>query len=525
MFVACPMNILTCSDGTPAPVPVGGCCPSLSACKNIDVDPIKPIADCRFVACTMDLKICSDGTPAPVPVGGCCPSFSACKNSDVDPIKPIVDCRFVACTMDLKICSDGTPAPVPVGGCCPSLSACKNSAIIPIKPIVDCTFAVCTMDLKICPDGTPAPVPVGECCPSLKACVIYSVNARNNPLGSLGSLLSGSNLLQSLTTATHGTNLGTALSILNLLNNVHQLSNDIHQIPLVINQTLVSILNGTGQAGQIIIDQLIGAVNNVTHQNAASRNLLGALGQNGNLLSSISHLLPQGTSISTVLSLLNLLNNVHQLSNDVHQIPAILNETLTNIVSGAGQAGQVVVQQLLSLIGPHNAASRNLLDALGQNGNLLSSIGHLLPQGTSISTVLSILNLLNNVHQLSNDIHQIPALLNETLTNIVSGAGQAGQIIVQQLLNLAGVQSQSTSRNLLDTLGHNTNLISAVSHLLPQGTSISTIVSLLNFLSNVNALNNDIHQIPAVLQETLQHLLTGVQNLLPPVVPSVQGSS
>ncbi|CAF3336244.1 unnamed protein product [Rotaria sp. Silwood1] len=475
MFVACPMNILTCSDGTPAPVPVGGCCPSLSACKNIDVGPIKPIADCRFVACTMDLKICSDGTPAPVPVGGCCPSFSACKNSDVDPIKPIVDCRFVACTMDLKICSDGTPAPVPVGGCCPSLSA--------------------------------------------------SVNARNNPLGSLGSLLSGSNLLQSLTTATHGTNLGTALSILNLLNNVHQLSNDIHQIPLVINQTLVSILNGTGQAGQIIIDQLIGAVNNVTHQNAASRNLLGALGQNGNLLSSISHLLPQGTSISTVLSLLNLLNNVHQLSNDVHQIPAILNETLTNIVSGAGQAGQVVVQQLLSLIGSHNAASRNLLDALGQNGNLLSSIGHLLPQGTSISTVLSILNLLNNVHQLSNDIHQIPSLLNETLTNIVSGAGQAGQIIVQQLLNLAGVQSQSTSRNLLDTLGHNTNLISAVSHLLPQGTSISTIVSLLNFLSNVNALNNDIHQIPAVLQETLQHLLSGVQNLLPPVVPSVQGSS
>ncbi|CAF3511907.1 unnamed protein product [Rotaria sordida] len=129
--------------------------------------------------------------------------------------------------MALKICPDGTPAPVPVGGCCPSLSACRNSAIIPVRPTVDCTFAVCTMDLKICPDGTPARIPVDECCPSLKACAING-DARSNPLGSLGSILSGSNLLQSLTTATHGTNLGTAISILNLLNNVHQLSNDVY---------------------------------------------------------------------------------------------------------------------------------------------------------------------------------------------------------------------------------------------------------------------------------------------------------
>ncbi|CAF3640163.1 unnamed protein product [Rotaria sordida] len=300
---------------------------------------------------------------------------------------------------------------------------------------VDCTFAICTMDLKICPDGTPAPIPVDECCPSLKACAING-DARSNPLGSLGSILSGSNLLQSLTTATHGINLGTAISILNLLNNVHQLSNDIHQIPLLINQTLVSILNGTGQASQIIIDQLIGAVNSVNHQ---------------------------------------------------------------------------------------TATSRNLLDVLGQNGNLLSSISHLLPQGTSISTVLSILKLLNNVHQLSNDIHQIPVLLNQTLSSIVGGAGEASQIVVQQLLNLAGIQSQSTSRNLLNTLGANTNLISTISHLLPQGTSISTIVSLLNLLNNVNAINNDLHQIPTVLQETLQHLLTGIQNLVPPVFQLVQG--
>ncbi|CAF4151803.1 unnamed protein product, partial [Rotaria sordida] len=139
--------------------------------------------------------------------------------------------------------------------------------------------------------------------------------------------------------------------------------------------------------------------------------------------------------------------------------------------------------------------------------------------------VLSILNLLNNVHQLSNDIHQIPVLLNQTLTSIVGGAGEASQIVVQQLLNLAGIQSQSISRNLLNTLGENTNLISTISHLLPQGTSISTIVSLLNLLNNVNAINNDLHQIPTVLQETLQHLLTGIQNLVPPVVQLVQGSS
>ncbi|CAF1240340.1 unnamed protein product [Adineta ricciae] len=431
------------------------------------------------------------------------------------------NCANVLCTMDLKVCRDGTPAPVPAGGCCPSLSACKDSnnnaikPIKPIKPISNCAFTMCTMVFLVCPDGTPAPVPVGGCCPSLSACKNTGVASRSNPLGSLGSLLSGSNLLQSLTSATHGTDLGTVLSIVNLLNNVHQLSNDIHQIPHLINQTLASILNSTGQVSQIVVDQLIGAVSGTAHQ--SRNNLLGALGQNAGLLSTISHLLPQGTSISSILSILSLLNNVNQLNNDIHQIPVLLNQTLTTLVGGAGQATQIIVDQLIGLVTPHATNSRNnLLGALGQNAGLLSTISHLLPQGTSISSILSILSLLNNVNQLNNDIHQIPVLLNQTLTTLVGGAGQATQIIVDQLIGLVTPHVQPTSRNnILGALGQNANLLSTISHLLPQGTSISTVLSLLNLLNNVNALNTDLHQIPAVLQETLQNILNGIQNVLP----------
>jgi len=390
-----------------------------------------------------------------------------------------------------------------------------------------CALVMCTMDIKICPDGKRAPVPVGGCCPSLSACnTVQLTNARSNPLSSIGSLLSGSNLLQTLTGATHGTDLGTVLSILNLLNNVHQLSNDIHQIPTVINQTIAAIINGTGQASQVVLQQLLSLAG---ASKPTSRNLLSslgsALGQNTNLLSSITHLLPQGTSIATVLSLLNLLNNAHQLSNDIHQIPILINETLANIVNGGNQATQVVLQQLLALVGASKPTSRNLLgslgSALGQNTNLLSSITHLLPQGTSISTVLSLLNLLNNVNQLNNDIHQIPIVINQTLANIVNGTGQATQVILQQLLSLVGA-SKPTNRNLLSSLGgalgQNTNLLSTISHLLPQGTSISTVLTLLNLLANVNALNSDLHQIPVVLQETIENILNGVQQLIPPTI-------
>ena len=386
-------------------------------------------------------------------------------------------------------------------------------AAIPFKP--DCRYVMCTMAFQICPDGTPAPIPAGACCPSLTACKEFNVMiSRSSPLSGLGSILSGNNLLQTLSTATHGTNLGTAISILNLLNNLQQVSNDIHHIPLLINETITNILNGTGQATQVIIDQLIGAVTSA-HQNSASRNLLDGLGSNMNLLSSISHLLPQGTSISTVISVLKLLNNINALTNDVHQIPVLLNQTISNIVGGAGPATQIIVQQLLNLIHGQSATSRNLLDGLGSNMNLLSSISHLLPQGTSISTVISVLKLLNNINALTNDVHQIPVLLNQTISNIVGGAGPATQIIVQQLLNLIGIQSQAASRDLLSALGQNGNLLSTVSHLLPQGTSISTVLSLLNLLSNVHALNNDLHQIPVVLQETLQNAINGIQSLVP----------
>jgi len=393
-------------------------------------------------------------------------------------ILPRPNCATVFCTMDFKVCPDGTPAPVPVGGCCPSLSACQAS----IGPISNCATVFCTMDLKICPDGTRAGVLPGECCPSLKACKTHTIGRRSNPLGSLGSLLSGGNLLQTLGSATKGTDLGTAISILKLLNNVQQLSNDVHQIPTLINQTLSSIVNGTGQASHVVLNQLVGAVSGATQQGSGSRNLLGGnllggLGQNLNLLSSITHALPQGTSIAQVMSILNLLNNVNKLNNDVHQIPVLLNQTLASIVNGTGQASQVVLQQLLSLVpGQSQGTSRNLLGGnvlggLGQNLNLLSSITHALPQGTSIAQVMSILNLLNNVNKLNKDVHQIPVLINQTLASIVNGTGQASELVLQQLLSLVPGQSQGTSRSLLGDLGQNANLLSTVSHLVPQGTS------------------------------------------------------
>jgi len=399
-------------------------------------------------------------------------------------------------------------------------------AILPAKPR-NCLTVMCTMVFLTCPDGTPAPVPIDGCCPSLSACRQVAVSGRSNPLSSLGSLLSGSNLLQSLSTATHGTNLGTVMSILNLLNNVNQLSTDIHQIPQVINETLAHILNGTGQATQVIIDQLIGAVTGLTHQAGTGRDLLSVLGHNANLLTSVSKLLPKGTSISTVMSILNLLNNINALNQDIHHIPAVLNQTLASIVGGAGEAGQVIIQQLMGLIGGGHSqgTGRDLLGVLGHNANLLSSVSKLLPQGTSISTVLSILKLLGNVNALNKDIHQIPAVINETLGHIFEGAGQAGQVIVQQLLGLVGIQSHNTGRDLLSVLGNNANLLSTVSHLLPQGTSISTVLSILKLLGNVSALNNDVHQIPTVLQETVQSILQSIQNVLPPTIQPVQGSS
>jgi len=432
----------------------------------------------------------------------------------------------VMCTMDLKICPDGTRAPVPVGGCCPSLSACRQlGGLQPIKP--DCAFSFCTMVFLTCDDGTPAPVPADGCCPSLSACRSNAISKRSSPLNSLSSLLSGSNILSALSGATHNTNLGTVLSMLNLLNNVHQLSNDVHQIPTLINQTLAAILNGTGQAGHAVVQQLLGAINGASQQ-ASGRGIFDALthSQGGNLLGSISHLLPQGTSITTVLSLLNLLNNVNQLNHDVHQIPALLNQTLASIVNGTGQATQTVLNQLLSLVGGAKPTGRGIFDALShsQGGNLLGSISHLLPQGTSITTVLSILNLLNNVNQLNQDVHQIPALINQTLASIVSGTGQAGQAVLNQLLSLVG-GAKPTGRGLFDSLGQSGNLLGSISHLLPQGTSITTVLSLLNLLNNVNHLNNDLHSIPTVLQETIQAALHSLQQqIIPPTIQPVTGS-
>ncbi len=53
---------------------------------------IKAIVNCTGVPCTKDLKICPDGTRAPIPIGGCCPSLSACKTH---PIERMIIYRFL----------------------------------------------------------------------------------------------------------------------------------------------------------------------------------------------------------------------------------------------------------------------------------------------------------------------------------------------------------------------------------------------------------------------------------------------
>ncbi|CAF1092414.1 unnamed protein product [Didymodactylos carnosus] len=338
----CTMQLIMCPDGKPAPIPVGGCCPSKAACQKPIVNP------CAAAFCTMDLKICPDGSLAPVPAGGCC---------------PINPCEGAFCTMDLKICPDGSLAPIPAGSCCPSLSACPTAQSISkrninlgslgsllsgsnilstlsgathgtdlgtVLSILNTLNAVHQLgnDIHHIPDAINQTLQAILNGTSQAGVVLQQLlngglkplsggQGRNINLGSLGSLLSGSNILSTLSGATHGTDLGTVLSILNTLNAVHQLGNDIHHIPDAINQTLQAILNGTSQAGVVLQQLLNGGLKPLSGGQATSRNLLGSLGQNANLLSSITNLLPHGTSLSTIMTILNLLGNVHQLNTGI----------------------------------------------------------------------------------------------------------------------------------------------------------------------------------------------------------------
>lgn len=98
-------------------------------------------------------------------------------------------------------------------------------------------------------------------------------------------------------------------------------------------------------------------------------------------------------------------------------------------------------------------------------------------------------------------VYEISALLNQCITSILGGAGH--------LLGLFTPPPSASSRDLVSALSQSGNLISSISHVLPQGTSISTVLSLLNLLSNINALNTD-------LQETLPNIINGAHSLLPP---------
>ena len=76
--------------------------------------------------------------------------------------------------------------------------------------------------------------------------------------------------------------------------------------------------------------------------------------------------------------------------------------------------------------------------------------------------------------------------------------------------------------SILGLLGGNTQLLGSLIQ-LTQGTDLATVLNILQFLNSIHALQNDIHSIPQVLNETVAALGQGVGDLTLQILQQLSG--
>ena len=75
-----------------------------------------------------------------------------------------------------------------------------------------------------------------------------------------------------------------------------------------------------------------------------------------------------------------------------------------------------------------------LLNLLPHDSNILGTLGHL-TQGTSLGTVMTLLNLLNTVHQIGGNIAAIPQDIMNALNSTLALLGIASSNLTDTLLH------------------------------------------------------------------------------------------
>ncbi|XP_055958109.1 uncharacterized protein LOC126828323 isoform X1 [Patella vulgata] len=318
----------------------------------------------------------------------------------------------------------------------------------------------------------------------LAACVCMAVSA---------PAVQERGLLDSLTSLTSGTGIGSALKVIDAFGKVSQLISDLKNIApeahKALNSSIADIKNSMGN----IVTDITKAIESGTTKSVQTRGLLDSLTS-----------LTSGTGIGSALKVIDAFGKVSQLISDLKNIAPEAHKALNSTIEDIKNSmGNIVTDITKSIEG---GATKSV-----QRRFLLDTIANL-TSGSGIGSAFKVLDAFSKVSQLITDLKKIVPVANQALNNSVEAIRNSIPGIVGEITKAIQHASNKTvqTRGLLDSLSS-----------LTSGTGIGSALKVIDAFGKVSQLISDLKNIAPEAHKALNSSIADIKNSMGNIVTDI----
>ncbi|XP_050413969.1 uncharacterized protein LOC126828323 isoform X2 [Patella vulgata] len=318
----------------------------------------------------------------------------------------------------------------------------------------------------------------------LAACVCMAVSA---------PAVQERGLLDSLTSLTSGTGIGSALKVIDAFGKVSQLISDLKNIApeahKALNSSIADIKNSMGN----IVTDITKAIESGTTKSVQRRFLLDTIAN-----------LTTGTGIGSAFKVLDAFGKVSQLITDLKNIGPVANQALNNSVEAIRNTIPGIVGEIVKSI--QKATNKTV-----QTRGLLDSLTSL-TSGTGIGSALKVIDAFGKVSQLISDLKNIAPEAHKALNSSIADIKNSmGNIVTDITKAIEGGATKSVqTRGLLDSLTTMTD-----------GTKLGSAMKVIDVFSKVSQLITDLKNIAPEAHQALNGSIEDIKNSFGHIVTDI----
>ncbi|KAK6176501.1 hypothetical protein SNE40_014773 [Patella caerulea] len=300
-------------------------------------------------------------------------------------------------------------------------------------------------------------------------------------------------LLDSLSSLTSGTGIGSALKVIDAFGKVSQLISDLKNIApeahKALNSSIADIKNSMGN----IVTDITKAIEGGTTKSVQRRFLLDTIAN-----------ITTGTGIGSAFKVLDAFGKVSQLITDLKNIGPVANQALNNSVEAIRNTIPGIVDEIVKSI--QKATNKTV-----QTRGLLDSLSSL-TSGTGIGSALKVIDAFGKVSQLISDLKNIAPEAHKALNSSIADIKNSmGNIVTDITKAIEGGATKSVqTRGLLDSLATMTD-----------GTKLGSAVKVMDVFSKVSQLITDLKNIAPEAHQALNGSIEDIKNSVGDIVTDI----